>query len=196
MSIAEKITTIAENEQRVFEAGKNTERDDFWEDFQVGGERTNYNYALCGERWTDKTYNPKYPIVAKQMVSCFMNSKITDTKVPISFTTGSNMMFSGCKSLKTIRTITPMVEDVNWISAFSNCIALENITFEGTIDGTNISFSSCTKLTHDSLMNILEHLKDVSGTDVTRSITLGSTNLAKLTDTEKAIATQKGWTLA
>jgi hypothetical protein len=29
----------------------------------------------------------------------------------------------------------------------------------------------------------------------THSVTLGTTNLAKLTDAEKAIATQKGWTL-
>jgi hypothetical protein len=27
-------------------------------------------------------------------------------------------------------------------------------------------------------------------------LTIGSTNLAKLTDTDKAIATNKGWTLA
>ena len=145
MSIAEKLTTIAENEQRVFEAGKNTERDDFWEDFQVGGERTNYNYALCGERWTDKTYNPKYPIVARAIVNCFMNARITDTKVPISFTEGCSLIFSSCKSLKTIRTITPMVEDVNWINSFNNCTALENITFGGIIDGTNLSFTTCTK---------------------------------------------------
>ncbi len=196
MSIAEKLITIAENEQRVFEAGKNTERDEFWEDFQFGGIETNYNYALCGERWTDKTYNPKYPIVAKQMVSCFMNSRITDTKVPISFTSGSNMMFSGCRSLKTIRSLTPLVENFSWINCFNNCPALENITFEGIIDGTDISFSTCTKLTHDSLMNILGHLKNVSGTGISRTLTLGATNLAKLTDTEKVSATQKGWTLA
>jgi hypothetical protein len=30
----------------------------------------------------------------------------------------------------------------------------------------------------------------------TKTLTLGSTNLAKLTDEEKAIATNKGWTLA
>ena len=30
----------------------------------------------------------------------------------------------------------------------------------------------------------------------TQTLTLGSTNLAKLTDAEKKIATDKGWTLA
>ena len=196
MSIAEKLTTIAENEQRVYEAGKTAEWSEFWEDFQKSGEETNYNYAISGERWTDKTYNPKYPISAKQMTSCFMNSKITDTKVPISFSLGSNNIFSGCKSLITIRSLTPKVEDFNWVNAFNNCTALENVTFDGIIDGTNISFGSCTKLTHESLINILEHLKNVKGTGVERSLTLGATNLAKLSENEIAIATQKGWTLA
>jgi hypothetical protein len=33
-------------------------------------------------------------------------------------------------------------------------------------------------------------------TGETKTLTLGATNLAKLTNEEKAIATQKGWTLA
>jgi hypothetical protein len=72
---------------------------------------------------------------------------------------------------------------------------LEYIRFEGTI-GKSTSFSASKNLTHDSLINILEHLKDYAGSGTTYTLTLGSTNLAKLTDAEKAIATQKGWTLA
>lgn len=32
--------------------------------------------------------------------------------------------------------------------------------------------------------------------DTTQTLTLGTTNLAKLTEEEMAIATEKGWTLA
>lgn len=48
-------------------------------------------------------------------------------------------------------------------------------------------------LTHDSIMNIIDKAADVTASP--KTLTLGSTNLAKLTDEEKAIATGKGWTL-
>ena len=50
-----------------------------------------------------------------------------------------------------------------------------------------------TALTHDSLMSIINNLATVT---TTQTLTLGSTNLAKLSSEEKAIATNKGWTLA
>ena len=53
--------------------------------------------------------------------------------------------------------------------------------------------SASNKLTHDSIMVIINGLQTVT---TTQTLTLGSTNLAKLTDEEKKIATDKGWTLA
>lgn len=81
---------------------------------------------------------------------------------------------------------------------FDNLHYLQEIRFEGIIGtkGTNgMLFSKSTKLSHDSLMSIINALQDLTGTEITRSIVLGTTNLAKLTDAEKAIATQKGWSL-
>lgn len=65
--------------------------------------------------------------------------------------------------------------------------------------GLGLTFSS--KLTHDSLMNVINNLYDLNltynvangGTLYRQSLALGSTNLAKLTDEEIAIATDKGW---
>ena len=78
-----------------------------------------------------------------------------------------------------------------------------------TITTANNNFStydlsSCTKLTHDSLMNVINGLYDLNltydvangGTLYTQKLTLGSTNKAKLTAEEIAIATNKGWTVA
>ena len=59
----------------------------------------------------------------------------------------------------------------------------------------SVSLSSSSYLTHDSIIGLLNNLKDLTG-DTAKTITLGSTNLAKLTDEEKAIATNKNWTLA
>ena len=50
------------------------------------------------------------------------------------------------------------------------------------------------KMTHDSLMNVINKLYDISNKG-TQIINLGGTNKAKLTAEEIAIATNKGWTV-
>lgn len=110
-----------------------------------------------------------------------------------------NGMFSGCRNLRTIRGF-HIGEDgtSGYNTAFQNCTSLENITFYGVIGRNGLNLQWSTKLTHDSLMSVINALKDYSEdtSGITWAITLGTTNLAKLTDTEKAIATQRGWTLA
>lgn len=75
---------------------------------------------------------------------------------------------------------------------FKDCSALTNITgnpnFKETLD-----LSPCQNLTHDSLMVVINGLQTV---ELPRKLTLGTTNLEKLMDEEKKIATDKGWTLA
>lgn len=76
------------------------------------------------------------------------------------------------------------------------CSNLTNITFaDSSIINNSTSFSACTKLTVDSILNILNILKDLTGS-TSATLTLGATNLAKLTDEQKAIATNKNWVLA
>ena len=67
------------------------------------------------------------------------------------------------------------------------------IQSNGTID-----ISHLTQLDHSSLLVIINGLYDyiTAGNTRTRYIKLGATNLAKLSDEEKAIATSKGWTIA
>lgn len=76
---------------------------------------------------------------------------------------------------------------------FVGASALEEIRIEGSV-GNSISFASCAKLTKESLLSIINALKTY--TSGTYTLTLGTTNLAKLTDDEKAVATGKGWKLA
>lgn len=76
------------------------------------------------------------------------------------------------------------------------CSNLTNITFaDGSIINSSTSFSACTKLTVGSILNILNILKDLTGS-TSATLTLGAGNLAKLTDKQKAIATNKNWVLA
>lgn len=64
-------------------------------------------------------------------------------------------------------------------------------------DGFNVSanFSNCPNLTIDSIVAMLYALKNRSNTTA-NTLTLGSENLAKLNSTQKAIATNKNWTLS
>lgn len=80
---------------------------------------------------------------------------------------------------------------------FNNTSNLEVIEEMGTIKGKNFNLSSSTKLTVDSLMVVINALYDYvgNGDSTTQTCTLGSTNLAKLSDVQKAIATAKGWIL-
>ena len=55
------------------------------------------------------------------------------------------------------------------------------------------SYRNCPFLTHESLINILVALPDVTNASSRPDIQLGAYNLRKLTDDEKAIGTAKGW---
>ena len=196
MSIAEKLTQIAENEQKVFEAGRKKEQSDFWSNYPSG---TTINYAFAYQCFNDDTYNPTKDIIMGKYSSysfLYYSSIITDTKVAIDVSKNVNDTESVFRSskLKTIRKII-VSETITFNYWFRACSALENITFEGVI-GQNIDFSGSPLLKVESILNIFECLKDITGTETTKTCTLGSTNIAKLTDEQKAIATEKGWTLA
>lgn len=74
---------------------------------------------------------------------------------------------------------------------FTSCRNLKSILM--TNIGTNLDISASTKFERSDLLTILNNLKTVT---TTKTLRMGTTNLAKLTDEDKAIATNKGWTLA
>ena len=102
--------------------------------------------------------------------------------------------FSNCNALHTIAKM-GIDENTMFSDTFVRCYELQNLTIDGTIGQAGLSVSYSTKLTHTSLMSIINALKTFTD-GTTKTVTLGATNIAKLTDAEKAIATQKGWTLA
>lgn len=186
----------------VYNAGKQAEQDRFWDEFQNYGERTGYSYAFYSTGFDDLIYNPKYPIILTGKTSAgnmyAYNTIITDTKVDIIFSgsdISTNMMFYGATKLKTIKKIVFNETTQIATNTFTNTSNLENLTVEGVI-AQSLYIHYSTKITHDSIMSVINHLKDYSGSGTTYTLNLGENNLAKLTDTEKAVATQKGWTLA
>ena len=103
-----------------------------------------------------------------------------------------SLTFYGMTSLKSVEVT--LGRETSYSDTFHTCPALENLLVHGTIGQNGFKVSDSTKLTHDSLMSIINCLE--AKTSGTWTVTLGTENLAKLTDAEKAMATQKGWTLA
>lgn len=229
MSMADKLATIAANEQRVYDAGKEAQEQAFWDAYQNKGKRTNYETAFASSGWTNETFKPRYNIFTTNAYMMFRTSSIpgdlasllVGLGVTLDFSQSTTMeyafyyasrltrlgvincptakhltsTFAGMLQLITIdKLILKDTGDQIFTSTFSKCEKLESITIEGVI-GNNISFGDSPLLTHDSLINIISCLQDITGTSNTRTLTLGATNLAKLTDAEKAVATGKGWTL-
>lgn len=77
----------------------------------------------------------------------------------------------------------------------SRCTKLEEIELEQGFNCVSAFVCNQCPLTQQSLVNMLTALADLTGQQA-KTLAVGSTNLAKLTNEQKAIATQKNWTLA
>lgn len=235
MSIADKLVLVAENQQKVFEAGKQAEYDAFWDLFQQNGTRTGYGYAFVS--WLPDFFRPKYELRPRNGVYMFREFNYYSHTTPIDFVslleeTGAVLDFSACTSwtqmfffakithlgtldmraytsgyqifngMSNLVTIDKLIlnGDVayDFSDSFTTCRNLENLTIEGTVGAPKydrFKLNECTKLSHDSLMSIINSLKDYTGQpqETTPNLVIGSTNIAKLTSDELAIATNKGW---
>ena len=115
------------------------------------------------------------------------------TTIPLLDTSSTqNManMFERCSSLTAVPQL-DVSKVYNLNNMFNNCSSLKSILMTGMKANFNISAS--TKFEESDLVTILNNLATLTGNTMT--LTMGATNLAKLTDEEKAIATNKGWTL-
>ena len=135
-------------------------------------------------------------------------SLITIPQLDTSKVTNTNRMFYNCYSLTTIPQLdTSKVTNIERI--FYNCYSLTNLggftnlgqaystTQSANYGGYTLTLSSSTKITHDSLMNVINNLYDIAAKGVkTQQLVIGSTNLAKLTAEEIQIATDKGFSVS
>jgi len=129
----------------------------------------------------------------------------------------ADQLFNGCRSLETINMDGVNLGSIDGQSTnygsfrgvFTYCSNLVNLTFGNNLGAAissntsasqfQVDLTPCQLLTHDSLVDFLTKLADVSDKGAPAAATtvrLGSTNRAKLTAEEIAIATNKGWTVS
>lgn len=98
--------------------------------------------------------------------------------------------YQGCSKLKIIGEAN--VYKCNSFSyTFYQCSSLEEIHFKQF--SQNFDISASTKFTSEALHEIINNL---FSSRFSRKLTMGSTNLAKVSEEYVTIATNKGWTLA
>lgn len=285
-SICPTMTLLTENDAVITFGyhkswGMQTEYDRFWDAFQDNGNRVLYQYAYAYMGWNGTTYNPKHidkptnasnlfyesqvPVVKNlDLSNCTnedqlcRNSKIEDAGViDTSKTSLLYYTFHNAQALRNLKLILKDDGTQTFNGAFFRNYALESLEVVGTIGNNGLTFADATKLTHESLMSIINALMYVGHTytktnvvvepvgfypsgqnfapdwpaytttgekvlcgydnnatmiycclvdgvyyavteapnTATYTLTLGTTNLAKLEDWEKETATSKGWTL-
>lgn len=138
----------------------------------------------------------------------FANSSIVEFDCPnwdLSHITSVKNMFSSCSSLQKVGymnliSVTKNNFPFTYYSNNTKLTDLGGFHIKGSWDDS-YGLVKCTGLTVESLVNVLNALYDFTGNGETPNsnegkLALGATNLAKLTDEQKAIATNKGWTLS
>ena len=118
---------------------------------------------------------------------------LTSIKLPDTLMSIGTSAFYQCPNLTSINfpnTLTSIDS-----SAFQNCRGLVDVTLANGFNCNNLDLSSSTKFTRETIVSWLNALADRTGLTAYK-LTIGATNLAKLTEEDILIATNKNWTLA
>ena len=102
--------------------------------------------------------------------------------------------FYGCNTLHTVE-IVDVRKATSLENSFSSCSSLQNVNCVEELPKCAISFSSSSKLTLESVTNIITHLPDLSAED-SKTLTLHATTKTLLTESLIAEATNKNWIIA
>lgn len=201
----------------VFDAGKKSEYDAFWDTYQSNGTRKNYNYAFAGASWTQAVFKPKYTVRPSDALSMFYQSGLTDltltgkldfsavtrisdfigwssvTKVPAINLSNVRNYPNALKSATNLVTVENLTFpskpfSVSISEMFYRCEALESITITGTIQNTGLDLHWSSKLTIESVTSILTALSKDSSVAAGKSITFPTAAQAKI----QADTTAKG----
>lgn len=145
---------------------------------------------------TSLTLPANFGQAAANLGSCFHDCvNLTALALPDGFGQNATSLYNcfySCTKLTSLHLPAGFGQNsTNNTGCFDNCPALTDITGNPNFKAS-LSLLKSSRLTHDSLMIVINGLQTVEG----KTLTLGTTNLAKLTDEEKKVATDKGWTLA
>jgi len=157
---------------------------------QIDSIDSNYIYRLFYRCTSLKYVQISIPSSAPSIPEMF-NACSTLTTIPlldISLATNVSNMFKDCYNLQTIPLL-DLSSSIDNSNMFLNCNSLSKGAMSGT--KVTISYLNC-KLSQSALVDIFNNLAIVVGQTITIT---GNWGAAGLTVPERAIATDKGWTI-
>lgn len=164
---------------------------------------TNMNnmFGACGYLTSVPAYDTSNVTSMASMFN-YCSNLTTIPQYDTSKVTNMNSMFANCAKLVSIPLLDlSCVTDFelfgsSTMNALTDLGGFKNLGAERSATSPSNFLRYCSNLTHDSLMNVINNLYDRAAASYpTVTLKLGSTNLAKLTDDEKAIVTNKGFIL-
>lgn len=102
--------------------------------------------------------------------------------------------FYGCRYLKEVIILSKKINKLS-DSIFELCNALKYVYLPDDFNSNGLNLSSSTLYSRETIVSWLNALADRTGRTAYK-LTIGATNLAKLTEEDILIATNKNWTLA
>ena len=125
--------------------------------------------------------------------SFFSCSTLATILLPDNLLSIADRAFTYCSNLKAINLPASMTSIGS--NVFGGCSSLENVTIENGFNCNNLNLAVSTRYSVETMVSWFEALADRTG-QTSFKLTIGTTNLNKLTAEQKAIATNKNWTLA
>ncbi len=123
---------------------------------------------------------------------CFTISQVKTVTVKNGFETFEGRAFEQCRQLTTAYIPNSIKSVHSVLIPFKECNLLEFLTIENGFNANNLNLSNSTKYSAETIVSWLEALADRTGQD-TYTLTIGSTNLEKLSLEQLDIALNKNW---
>lgn len=142
---------------------------------------------------TKTAYIPAYTMAIAKLAFNY-NTRMNVLSISSNMLKGiGDEAFSGCSSLTTINL--PASLEFIGDNVFMGCNRLETVSLGNGFNCDNLDLSASTQYSVDTIVSWLNALADRTGETI-YTLTIGSTNLNKLTAEQIAIATNKNWNLA